>query len=309
MDMNLLIPANHNTQSRLALAVAGLDPAMAASMQATFGDFFAQAEEWAARAKAIQVTSANQVEAIKFARESRLALRQIRLRVENRRKELKEDSLKRGRAIDGVANSLKSLIEPIEAQLLEQEEFVERQEAARVAAIRQKRTEELLALGASPSIYADLGNMPDPEWENLRQYETQRHESQLAQERAAEEVREKGQQERAEAEAKMLAENARLKKEADELEKARGAERAKREAAEKELRKLRAVEGARVEQEREAEKAPDREKLKLFAAKLRSLEVPTMKTKFGKATAGYLAKELSGLAAWAEATADSWGKP
>jgi hypothetical protein len=51
------------------------------------------------------------------------------------RKSLKEESLKRGKAIDGYANVLKYLCEPIEDKLFEIEQYAERKEAARVAAL------------------------------------------------------------------------------------------------------------------------------------------------------------------------------
>src|SRR6185437_11549413 len=100
---------------------------------------FTQAEEWAARAALIKVTSVDQKREMKMARESRLALREIRIKVEHDRKRLKEDSTRRGRAIDGIANVLKALIEPLEAHLLEQETFAERVEAVRKNALKSTR--------------------------------------------------------------------------------------------------------------------------------------------------------------------------
>ena len=44
------------------------------------------------------------------------------------RKELKEESLRKGKAIDGVANIIKFLIEPVEKYLEDQEKFIEKLE-------------------------------------------------------------------------------------------------------------------------------------------------------------------------------------
>jgi len=121
---------------QLALATRDLEPAIADAIRNAFAAFFAQTEEWATKAGAIQVTDASQTREMRMARESRLALKDIRTSAEAVRKRLKEPYLRAGQAIDALARVIKERIEPIEATLLEQEEFGKRLEAKRVAELR-----------------------------------------------------------------------------------------------------------------------------------------------------------------------------
>lgn len=277
----------------MATALAELEPDSATMLRASFETMFADADKWAAQAKLIKVTSVDQKREMKLARESRLALKEIRVNADKARKRLKEDSVRRGKAIDGIANVLKALIEPIEAHLLEQETFADRVEAARKDALREARTEALRAYGADPSAFVNLGEMTEETWtltiDNARAAHEARIEAakqaeaiRLEAERIATEKREaervaaaKAEAERIERERVQAEENARLKREAEEREKAAKAEReaaaaerariekaaqAEREAAEAEARKARA-EAERVAAELAAEKkaARDRE--------------------------------------------------
>jgi hypothetical protein len=108
-----------------------------------FQDYFKIASEWEIKASTIHVTNADQKTEMKMAREARLFLREKRIDVEKARKTLKEQSLREGKAIDGIANVLKALIEPIEQYLDKQEHFVEIQQAEEDA--RLKAEEEIKA--------------------------------------------------------------------------------------------------------------------------------------------------------------------
>ena len=124
----LVIPAN-----------SGLEIESLNSLRTMFEPFFTAAESWRVKALACKVTDATDLRGMKFARESRLALKEIRVAAEKKRKEAKEDSLRKGKAIDGFANILKAAIEPIESYLEDQEKFAERAEAARIAAFQEER--------------------------------------------------------------------------------------------------------------------------------------------------------------------------
>lgn len=104
---------------------SGLEPTKARTILTLFEDYFTIAEEWAIKAKAIVVTDGSQTAQIEAAREGRLFLKDKRLAVEKARKELKEQALREGKAIDGIANVLKALLIPIEDYLRTQEDFVE----------------------------------------------------------------------------------------------------------------------------------------------------------------------------------------
>lgn len=99
---------------------------MLSNIQAGFASAFEQAEQWREKALAIRVTSLADKEAMKEAREMRLALKNIRVDAEKKRKALKEEALIMGRAIDGVNNLLLAAIKPLETHLEEQEKFAER---------------------------------------------------------------------------------------------------------------------------------------------------------------------------------------
>lgn len=264
----------------LAAVVTDLEPESALSIRSTFVPLFAAAEEWTRRASAIHVTSIDQKREMKLARESRLAVRECRINAENARKRLKTDIVRRGKAIDGAANIIKDLLEPIEIYLLEQETFAERHEKARKEELRGAREEALRALGADPSVYANLGETDAETWESTLQTAKDAHEARVQAAKEAEEVRleaerlaaqkreaaraEKVRQEaeRAERERVQAEENERLRKEKAEIEAQRKRDveaaqadaRAQREKAEAEARAAR-EEKARVEAELAAERA------------------------------------------------------
>ena len=104
---------------------SGLEPTKARTILTLFEGYFRIADEYAIKAKAIVVTDGSQTAQIEAARDARLFLRDKRLAVEKARKELKEQALREGKAIDGIANILKALIIPIEDYLKTQENFVE----------------------------------------------------------------------------------------------------------------------------------------------------------------------------------------
>jgi hypothetical protein len=271
---------------RLNLAVTGLEPDAATTLRGAFESMFDQADKWAAQARLIQVTSVEQKREMKLARESRLALREIRCNAESTRKRLKEDSLRRGKAIDGIANVLKALIEPIEEHLQEQETFAERAEAARRDALRGARSDALRALGADPAVYADLGVMGEETWATTLESAHAAHEARLEATRQAEAARVEAERvaaekreaarlegirleaERAERERLAAEENARLRREAQEREAAAKAERARVEQERREERaKAKAEADAKAEQARAAKAEADRLAAELAAVK------------------------------------------
>ena len=257
-----------------------------------FGEMFAQAEVWRQKAHAIRVTDPSQKEAIKLARESRLALRRIRCDVENRRKELKEEALRTSQTIDGIARVFRGLVEPIEEYLEKQETFPERFEAAQIEARRVDRTELLGRLGYDHS-QLDLGRMTPEQFDAVLGIATtmkaareeaarKAEEDRIRKEREAEEERIRREEEfrkaKAEAEAarraQAEAEEARKAAEAKAAEAARVAKaeadrreaqlKAEREAAEA---KLRAEAEAKAAEERRKREAAEAE-----AARLRKAE-------------------------------------
>ena len=113
------------TQLQTIVNNSGLPESKAKYILDNFTIYFEIAAKWEEIAKQIKVTSEEQTDDMKLARTGRLTLRDKRIEIEKSRKKLKEDVLREGKAIDGIANVLKAVIEPIEKYLDTQEHFVE----------------------------------------------------------------------------------------------------------------------------------------------------------------------------------------
>lgn len=313
-----------------------LAPTSAQRLIEVFAPAFARADELVNAAKAITVTSVDQKAEMKAARDLRLKLREIRTTAEKARKELKEDSLRTGKAIDGVNNVLKFLIEPEEERLQHCEEFAERAEAKRKADLQQARS-GILREYADPSQF-QLGEMTEEAWQSLlvgmKAAKAQREEEA----RRAQAEREEADRKRREEDERIRKENEKLRAEAAQREKVAAAERAKaeaaRKAAEAKAAKERADMQAKLEAERKAREraeaaakvfqqdedrkakdlekarkkaaaAPDAEKLRAFAAWLRTAPVPEMKTDDGRSA---LAQVRGGLRVLIDVVDEQAGK-
>ena len=260
----------------------------AISLQDAFLPFFEQAEQWRNEASSIQVTSAEDEEGMKKARETRLQLQHIRCEVEKKRKELKEDSLRKGKAIDGMANVIKFLIKPIEEHLEKQEKFVELELEKKRQERRLEREAQLLPFGVDVTMY-NLAEMSEEHYGSLLSSSQQLFKmKQDAEKKEREEAEAKAKAEREEAE-RIRAENEKLRKEAEARQKEIDQERAAKEKVEAELRakqeeeeknareaKEQAAkeERKRIEQEKQAKLAPDKDKLAKFADSIVAIPMP-----------------------------------
>ena len=222
-----------NSPLSVELVKESLTGVEAIELENKFFPFFTQAEKMKETALAIVVTSADDALMIGRAREARLFLKNLRIDCEKTRKTLKEESLRKGKAIDGMANVIKYLITPLEEHLEAQEKFVERQEELRKLALKQERENAVLAVGGDPSFY-NLTDMDDATFSNLTQ---QIIENAAMKKRAEEQARaDRIERERKDAEERecMRVENEKLKvKLAKEKEKA---DAARKEAEEAELK-------------------------------------------------------------------------
>lgn len=216
----------------------GLDKTKADYIIENFQTYFSLAAEWERRAKEIVVTDESQKDVMAIARIGRLALREKRVALEKQRKKLKEQSLREGKAIDGIANVLKALIEPIEEYLDKQEHFVEykKAEEERLAKIEadKKAEEERIEKQKAEAIERERIRIEN---EKLKR-EAEERERQLIKERF-------------EAEAKLKAEREQAERKQKEIYEASLAEKKKQEAlAKAEKSKLEAALKAKAESER-----------------------------------------------------------
>lgn len=298
----------------------GLGKTNAQMAMSRFSKFFTDISSYEEKTKSINITDVSQKKEMKEAREIRLELKNIRVNADKVRKDLKAAVLVEGRMIDGIYNVIAGLVSPLETRLEEQEKYAERVEAERVAKVKQERLEKLSVYDIGDSPYVDLSKMDNEAFDNylatcklaydknmeLIKLEQERQEKELA--RIAEEKRLKEIED-----AKIRAENAKLKAEAEAKEKALQIERdkvekakkeaeekarkeleaekekarVKAEAEEKERKRLQAIidaekakklEEARLKAEAEAAKARmgDDEKIKAYIASIKSINVPVL---------------------------------
>lgn len=262
--MEILPPENKLAPLVLTLE-PGLEQDTQQSLLSAFQGFYASADEWRAKALSIQITRPDQIREMKLARETRLALREIRIKADKRRKEMKEDSLRRGKAIDGAFNMLAHAIEPLERHLLEQEQFIIRMEEERKAKLKIER-EDALRPFADVSLY-QLGEMDEATFSQLLEtnrlgYAARKAEAErIERERIEAEERAKREAVEAAERARIRAENERLKA---EREAAEVAAKAEREAAQAEVRRI--AENNRKEREAiEAKAKAEREAIEAKA--------------------------------------------
>jgi hypothetical protein len=368
-----------NNELAVAIQQEGIEPASAQELLSRFAPVFAQAKNICKDAAQINVTDATQVSTIKRARTLRLSLRGLRVEADHIRKKLKEDSLRRGKAIQGVYNIIEYAIAPVEEQLLKHEQFAERAEAARIEKLKTEREAVLSEYVADLSFYR-LGDMSEEAWGQLLAGAKAAHEARIAAELKAEQERVARAKAEAEERERIRLENERLKKEAEQRERALAEERRKaeveRRAAEEKARKereaaeatqraieakarkereaadaarLAAEEKARKEREallmkaeaekrvvearakadraererveaelrkereeaerkkraeeaarRRAARAPDHEKLKVFAGDVRKLAVPSASTDEGRVIVEEIKYQVEKFARWIE---------
>lgn len=258
-----------------------LDKPKAQILLENFTGFFDQAKEWEMKAKSLVVTDASQVAEMRLAREARLALKEIRVNAEKRRKDLKEQSLREGRAVDGIANVIKALIVPIEEHLEKQEKFAEFEEQRKKDALLAERVAQLRDYVQDTNLY-NLADMTEQGFTELLESSKIAFEARKEAERKAEEARLEKERLAREEQERTKEENERLRKEADaeraekeriqrELDdKKRAEEKAARDAKEKADAEKKAADEAL----RKAQAEPDKAQLSAWVSDIATLSIP-----------------------------------
>ncbi len=203
----------------------------------------------------IAVTQEDQFDLMAEASDKRKALKKIRSSVENKRKELKADSLRTGQAIDSIAKRVKNAIEPAEKYLEMQEKFAELKQAEREAKLKTERVEKLLAYTDDISLY-NIDSMNQEQFDSLLASLKSAHEAAIEAEKKAEADRLAAAEAEKKRQAEIEAENIKLKKEAEAIEAERAAER---KAEQEKLDKIQAEKDAEIKAEREKREAIEAE--------------------------------------------------
>lgn len=243
-----------------------------------FSTFFDQANDFESRAREIVVTDESQKDMMSEARTMRLDLKDIRVKTEKTRKELKEQSLREGKAIDGIANIIKAVVVPIEEHLERQEKFIENIENMTKDKVHQERIDKLSEYVEDVVVY-NLREMSDEGFDQLLETSRAAIQAQRDAEKKAEDDRVAKDRANAEEKERMRLENERLKNEAEMAEVERKKVEDEKIKAENELKASKELERKKTEEkereEKEARLAPDKEKLLAFADKIKSVECPT----------------------------------
>jgi len=293
---------------------SGLEVTQSEKLLNGFKGYFEQAKEWEIKAKAIIVTDEEQLQEMQDARVGRLAVKKMRCDVENTRKTNKEQSLREGKAIDGMANIIKAILVPIEEHLEKQEKFIPLLIEAKKEKRLAGRREQLSKYVEDVELY-DLKDMSVAGFEELLKNskfaydEKLKAEKQVEDDRIAKEIADE------KARKELEIENTKLKKEADDREANLAKEReaqtakdkiesdkqkklqdeidAKNLAEENRLKKefedkakadaeLKAQQEADAQSKKDSELAPDKDKLALFSNKLSEVNVPPVESEEAK---------------------------
>lgn len=292
----------------LAIKETGLQKEKVEVLLENFAGFFKEAKELAKASRGIVVTDETQTDLMIQARKSRLKLKNVRVEVEKTRYQLKEQSLREGKAIDGISNLIKALIVPVEEHLQKQEDFVEIKETKRLDDRNADRTSKLSVYVEDVSVYI-LRDMSDVAFEKLLKSSKATYDARIATEKKAEEEKLAAEKKVKEERVQIEKENKRLKKEAEEREKeakehekeaekerkvnqikmdkerkktgvAESKLKAEKEAQKKKEREAREVKEAEKKAKEEADRkallAPDKEKLIEFAGAIDKLQAPNV---------------------------------
>lgn len=264
----------------------------------SFKPFFSEAQEIMQASAGVKVENLGQTAEMGLARKYRLRLKEIRVGAEKKRKELKEESLRTGRAIDGLNNLLLYKIKPVE-------EYLEKQENYGLELRKKEQENTRFEREQAAGIYLPffpanihLGEIAEEDFEKYFRFAKMEFEEIKRKESEAE-----AEKLRLEAERRaMEEENARLREEAAQMAAKLDAERKGRERVEAEQRESQRIEAQRIENERRekeaaerkereriakeaAEKesaelaalqAPDIEKMKALAAEILELKIPEL---------------------------------
>lgn len=304
-------------------------------LRVSFNNFFDEAEKWEAKAAVINITDISQDREMRMAKEIRLAVRDIRLSADKTRKELKEESNRYNKAVQGIYTVIEAVTTGIEAKMLRHEKFKEDEEARQRAELLSSRDQLLSPYRQFLPAITGLSTMDEKDFQQYLelgkaametarlQAEKDKKEAEAQakilkdKERKDEMERAKLQKEKEKAEAKAKSEKEKREKSEAEskakLEKERQASDKKKlqivrqkEAAQAKALKLKQELDARKKAEAKkvadakaaeakAQRAPDKEKILNYVHDLGNLNLPTMKTKEANTIRDFIVSKINDL--------------
>lgn len=191
---------------------------------APYDEFKTKIESLKKTAETITVTDISQTAEMKIARATRLSLKEIRVAITHKHKELKAGILEEGRKLDDGKNQLLDILEPLELRLKDQEDFIERETTRIQNEKRTARAAEITPfLSAMPVV--DLGTLTDEQYAGMLSDAKDAHAARLAREQKAKEEAAAKAKAEAEERERIRLENIRLKEEAEAREAAAKKER------------------------------------------------------------------------------------
>jgi hypothetical protein len=200
----------------------------------------------------------------KKAKKLRLTIKTVRVNVEKARVNEKQEFLRAGKAIDGIANLHKYAISDKEEKLKAIEDYYENLEIERLKQVNVNRQAAVSVYGVNAE-HLDLSDMEPDVWENYLAGCKNAYEQKIAAEAKAEEERLAKEKAQAEENERIRLENERLKSEAEIERKKQEAEAAERKRIEDErIAKEKAEqaerdEALRIEREAAAKKQAEAE--------------------------------------------------
>ncbi len=275
-------------------------PTQAEFLLENFKAIFEKAKELEVRARVIKVDNVEQKEEMQKARELRIEIKNLRCEANNKREELKAESLRTGKAIQGFYNVIEALTKPMESYLEEQEKFAEKIEAQKKLQKAKERQNLLSKFVEDVSLY-NLSEMSEAGFQELLRASELAYNTRIEAEKKAEAEKVKAEKEREAENERIRIENEKLRKEQAEkdaliakqqqekeaLIKKQQAELAeekrKRDEQEakiaKEAKEKLENEQREAELKRKAEIAPDKDKLAKLANDLILMQYPELKDK------------------------------
>lgn len=257
------------------------------ALVAGFDTYEAIAKEWETKAKEIIVTDSSQKDMILRAKEGRKFLKEKRLEIEKNKTVMKEQSLRKGQAIDAIARYLIALIKPSEEYLESQEKFAEIQEEDRLMNLEKTRSDELGQYTdtsiynfriMSEDVYQTTLNNAKKLYEADQLEKVRIEDERIAKEKVQNEEQQRIRKENEELRAKAVEQERQNAEKIKVQNKKLQEEREARERAEKELQdkeeKERQIKRDEAKKVRQSKLAPDKDKLKTLASNILGVEYP-----------------------------------